>query len=221
MIRLGNTGRIAVNGSYGSTTKRLEGLDEILTVTRIGLPKELRRALACTNIVENVMRSASRLPQREAMAISFNDIALDRGGDAGSSQASADCTQTTSSVTCHSGSTSHESLNSRRPCSPSRRPRNVNLGKDRSAMSTKGGTSPEITLNFEIETNQIRCDQRLIEPGKRNVGNSGCPLPSREALPGKVNSYESKHLYKILKRESAVQLPHCECLDPMGLSSRE
>jgi hypothetical protein len=46
-------------------------------------------------------------------------------------------------------------------------------------MSTKGGTSPEITLNFEIETNQIRCDQRLIEPGKRNVGNSGCPLPSR------------------------------------------
>jgi putative transposase len=93
MIRLGNTGRIAVNGSYGSTTKRLEGLDEILTVTRIGLPKELRRALACTNIVENVMRSASRLPQREAMAISFNDIALDRGGDAGSSQASADCTK--------------------------------------------------------------------------------------------------------------------------------
>jgi hypothetical protein len=55
----------------------LDGLDEILT----GLPKELRRALACTNIVENVMRSVSRLPQGEAMAISFNDIALDRGGE--------------------------------------------------------------------------------------------------------------------------------------------
>jgi hypothetical protein len=78
----------------------LEGLDEILTVTRIGLPKELRRALACTNIVENVLRSASRLPQREAMAISFNDIALDRGGDAGSSQRlpPTEGTQTTSSV---------------------------------------------------------------------------------------------------------------------------
>ena len=28
---------------------------------------------------------ASRVPQRGAMAISFNDIALDRGGEAGSS----------------------------------------------------------------------------------------------------------------------------------------
>jgi putative transposase len=32
----------------------LEGLDEILTVTRLGLPDELRRALACTNIIENI-----------------------------------------------------------------------------------------------------------------------------------------------------------------------
>ena len=31
----------------------LEGLDEILTVIRRGLPHELRRSLACTNIVEN------------------------------------------------------------------------------------------------------------------------------------------------------------------------
>src|SRR5271170_4051780 len=33
----------------------LEGIDEILTVTRLGLPKELRRSLACTNMIENVM----------------------------------------------------------------------------------------------------------------------------------------------------------------------
>ena len=33
----------------------LEGLDEMLTVTRLGLPRELRRSLACTNIIENVM----------------------------------------------------------------------------------------------------------------------------------------------------------------------
>jgi len=39
----------------------LEGLDEILTVTRLGLPKELRRALACTNIVENVMSTVRRV----------------------------------------------------------------------------------------------------------------------------------------------------------------
>ena len=34
----------------------LEGLDEILCVVRLGLPRELRRSLACTNIIEN-MRS--------------------------------------------------------------------------------------------------------------------------------------------------------------------
>ena len=33
----------------------LEGLDEILTVIRPGLPHELRRSLACTNIVENAL----------------------------------------------------------------------------------------------------------------------------------------------------------------------
>ena len=32
----------------------LEGIDEILTVTRLGLPVELRRSLACTNIIENM-----------------------------------------------------------------------------------------------------------------------------------------------------------------------
>lgn len=32
----------------------LEGLEEILTVIRLGLPKELRRSLACTNIIENM-----------------------------------------------------------------------------------------------------------------------------------------------------------------------
>src|SRR5262249_1585537 len=39
----------------------LEGLDEILTVTRLGLPKEIRRPLACTNIVENVMSTVRRV----------------------------------------------------------------------------------------------------------------------------------------------------------------
>jgi hypothetical protein len=32
----------------------LEGLDEILCVVRLGLPKESRRSLACTNIIENM-----------------------------------------------------------------------------------------------------------------------------------------------------------------------
>jgi len=32
----------------------LQGLDEILCVVRLGLPKDLRRSLACTNIIENM-----------------------------------------------------------------------------------------------------------------------------------------------------------------------
>jgi putative transposase len=39
----------------------LEGLDEILTVIRLGLPTELRRSLACTNIIENMMGTVRRV----------------------------------------------------------------------------------------------------------------------------------------------------------------
>ena len=38
----------------GVSASILEGLDEILTVTRLGLPVELLRSLACTNIIENM-----------------------------------------------------------------------------------------------------------------------------------------------------------------------
>ena len=39
----------------------LEGIEEILTVTRLGLPKEPRRSLGCTNIVENLMATVRRV----------------------------------------------------------------------------------------------------------------------------------------------------------------
>jgi transposase-like protein len=39
----------------------LEGIDEILTVTRLGLPDALRRSLACTNIIENMMGTVRRV----------------------------------------------------------------------------------------------------------------------------------------------------------------
>ena len=45
----------------GVASSILEGIDEILTVTRLGLPKELRRSLACTNIIENVMSTVRRV----------------------------------------------------------------------------------------------------------------------------------------------------------------
>jgi len=39
----------------------LEGLDEILTVNRLGLPPELRRSLACTNAIENMQGTIRRV----------------------------------------------------------------------------------------------------------------------------------------------------------------
>ncbi len=39
----------------------LEGIEEILTVTRLGLPDQLRRSLACTNMIENVMGTVRRV----------------------------------------------------------------------------------------------------------------------------------------------------------------
>ena len=43
----------------GVSASILEGLDEILTVIRLGLPRQLRRSLACTNIIENALGTKS------------------------------------------------------------------------------------------------------------------------------------------------------------------
>lgn len=45
----------------GVAASIFEGLDEILTVVRLKLPKELRRSLACTNIAENMMGTIRRV----------------------------------------------------------------------------------------------------------------------------------------------------------------
>ena len=45
----------------GVSASLLEGLDEILTVNRLGLPKELRRSLACTNAIENMQGTIRRI----------------------------------------------------------------------------------------------------------------------------------------------------------------
>jgi len=51
----------------GVSASILEGLDEILTVIRLGLPHQLRRSLACTNAIENAIgtvRTVSRNVKR-------------------------------------------------------------------------------------------------------------------------------------------------------------
>jgi putative transposase len=58
---LRNLARTLEPRAPGAAAAILEGLDEILTVVRLGLPRELRRSLACTNIVENVVGSVRRV----------------------------------------------------------------------------------------------------------------------------------------------------------------
>jgi transposase-like protein len=45
----------------GVSASILEGLDEMLTVIRLGLPLSLRRSLASTNIIENMMGTVRRV----------------------------------------------------------------------------------------------------------------------------------------------------------------
>ncbi len=64
---LRNLARRLEHEEPGVSGSILEGVDEILTVIRLGLPRELRRSLACTNIIENALgtvRQVSRNVKR-------------------------------------------------------------------------------------------------------------------------------------------------------------
>lgn len=58
---LRNLARRLEGEASGVAKSILEGLDEMLTVNRLGLPPELRRALACTNAIENMMGTVRRV----------------------------------------------------------------------------------------------------------------------------------------------------------------
>ena len=66
----------------GVSASILEGLDEILTVTRLCLPAQLRRSLACTNIIENMNGSIRRICRNvkrwrdAAMALRWTSAAM-------------------------------------------------------------------------------------------------------------------------------------------------
>ena len=64
---LKNLARRLEHEAPGVAGSILEGLNEILTVIRLGLPRQLRRSLACTNIIENALgtvRQVSRNVKR-------------------------------------------------------------------------------------------------------------------------------------------------------------
>src|SRR5215475_14165976 len=52
---LKNLARRLDHDAPGVSASILEGLDEMLTVIRLGLPNELRRSLSCTNAIESLM----------------------------------------------------------------------------------------------------------------------------------------------------------------------
>jgi len=56
-----NPARRLEHDAPGVRNSILEGLDEILTVNRLGLPAQLRRSLACTNIIEYMNGTVRRI----------------------------------------------------------------------------------------------------------------------------------------------------------------
>ena len=60
---LRNLARRLEHDAPGVSGSILEGLDEILTVIRLGLPPQLRHSLACTNAIENAIGTVRTVPQ--------------------------------------------------------------------------------------------------------------------------------------------------------------
>ena len=58
---LRNLARRLEQEAPGVAASILEGFDEMLTVNRLGLPTQLRRSLACTNSIENMMGTVRRV----------------------------------------------------------------------------------------------------------------------------------------------------------------
>ena len=58
---LRNLARRLEQEAPGVAASILEGLNEMLTVNRLGLPMQLRRSLACTNSIENMMGTVRRV----------------------------------------------------------------------------------------------------------------------------------------------------------------
>jgi putative transposase len=56
-----NLARRLEREAAGVAASILEGLEEVLMVTRLGLPQQLRRSIACTNIIENMNGTIGRV----------------------------------------------------------------------------------------------------------------------------------------------------------------
>jgi hypothetical protein len=122
---------------------------------------------------------ASRLPQREAMAIGLDGSTLDRGGHAGSRKRlpTIEGAQATSGAPHRSASTSNQKLNSRRPCSSSQRRVTSTSAAAASQCSTKSGTSPNFILPLiEIHNRKRSYAVSIITAGIKLIGRDSGPV---------------------------------------------
>jgi hypothetical protein len=125
--------------------RRLE--HEILTVTRLGLPKELRRSLACTNIIENVMGTVRRVCRSvkrwrsASMAMRWTAAAM-REAAKRLPTIDYEGSQAASSAACSSGRSPQQTL-TRRACSPSHRRLTSTSAATAFQCSTRSETSPK------------------------------------------------------------------------------
>src|ERR1700756_341897 len=144
----------------GVSKSILEGLDEILTVTRLGLPDELRRSLACTNIIENVMGTIRRVsPKREALAVSVNGFALDRCGHAGSEEgfSQVEGIQAASCLAGRACCSLREAIKQLGSCPKREGSVTLLTAAPASPISTQTGTSPVWTFALHSgKTNRFR-----------------------------------------------------------------
>jgi putative transposase len=110
---LRNLARRLEHEAPGVAASILEGLDEMLTVNRLGLPGALRRSLACTNSIrKHDGNRAPRLLQREAMAKCGDGPALDscrddRGGQELPAPENLQATAHSQSCACSTSRPSH------------------------------------------------------------------------------------------------------------------
>jgi hypothetical protein len=95
---------------HGVAASILEGLDEMPTAIRLCLPPSLRRSLACTSIIENMMGTIRRACRNvKQLARRLDGIVPDSCGDEGSCQGipAIEGVQATSSAACRTRRSSH------------------------------------------------------------------------------------------------------------------
>jgi hypothetical protein len=162
----------------GVSKSILEGLDEILTVSRLGLPAELRRSLACTNIIENMMGTVRRVT-RNVKRWSSSSMALRWTGRHARSQeglSQAKSLQATSGPTSRACCSLRKGNKQPRCCSKREGRLTSFTAALASQSSTERGTIPvEIADHVRPHRGRVRCCRTCASLETMSAGSKGGP----------------------------------------------